>query len=199
MLHPALESCPGHEFWKRDFSGSSSLFALSLKDRTRPTPSASSIGSTSSESATAGADSKAWRSRSVPSGLRAPNRKGPYVRLHVGLEDPQDLIDDLAKRSRHWAVDRSATAVAIGCPDGCSSMAEQKLPSLRRGFDSLHPLRAQPIRGIGRSMERAPQARRQIRVSAARYRSRRFPCEASSSLACAAGSQTAVPGWRKAI
>ncbi len=34
MLHPAFESCPGHEFWKRDFTGSSSLFAFSLKDRT---------------------------------------------------------------------------------------------------------------------------------------------------------------------
>jgi cystathionine beta-lyase len=28
VLHPALPSCPGHEFWKRDFTGSSGLFSV---------------------------------------------------------------------------------------------------------------------------------------------------------------------------
>src|ERR1700729_3450296 len=28
VLHPALPSCPGHEFWKRDFTGSSGLFSI---------------------------------------------------------------------------------------------------------------------------------------------------------------------------
>src|SRR5262249_17582482 len=28
VLHPALESCPGHEFWKRDFSGSAGVFSI---------------------------------------------------------------------------------------------------------------------------------------------------------------------------
>lgn len=28
MLHPAFESCPGHEFWKRDFSGAAGLFGV---------------------------------------------------------------------------------------------------------------------------------------------------------------------------
>src|SRR5262249_15252036 len=31
VLHPALPSCPGHEFWKRDFSGSSGLFSIVLE------------------------------------------------------------------------------------------------------------------------------------------------------------------------
>ena len=31
VLHPALPSCPGHEFWKRDFLGSSGLFSIVLK------------------------------------------------------------------------------------------------------------------------------------------------------------------------
>jgi cystathionine beta-lyase len=31
ILHPALESCPGHEFWKRDFSGSSGVFSIVFK------------------------------------------------------------------------------------------------------------------------------------------------------------------------
>ncbi len=28
VLHPALPSCPGHEFWKRDFTGSAGLFSI---------------------------------------------------------------------------------------------------------------------------------------------------------------------------
>ena len=31
MLHPALPDCPGHEYWKRDFKGSSGLFSFELK------------------------------------------------------------------------------------------------------------------------------------------------------------------------
>src|ERR1700753_1023015 len=31
VLHPALASCPGHEFWKRDFLGSSGLFSIVLR------------------------------------------------------------------------------------------------------------------------------------------------------------------------
>ncbi|MCG8685920.1 MAG: PLP-dependent transferase [Desulfobacterales bacterium] len=28
LLHPAFESCPGHRFWKRDFTGSAGLFSV---------------------------------------------------------------------------------------------------------------------------------------------------------------------------
>jgi len=31
VLHPALPSCPGHEFWKRDFAGSTGLFSMVLQ------------------------------------------------------------------------------------------------------------------------------------------------------------------------
>lgn len=31
VLHPALPSCPGHEFWKRDFTGSSGIFSIVFK------------------------------------------------------------------------------------------------------------------------------------------------------------------------
>ena len=34
VLHPALPSCPGHEFWQRDFKGSSGLFSIQLKNAT---------------------------------------------------------------------------------------------------------------------------------------------------------------------
>jgi cystathionine beta-lyase len=33
VLHPALPSCPGHEFWKRDFTGSSGVFSIVFAER----------------------------------------------------------------------------------------------------------------------------------------------------------------------
>jgi cystathionine beta-lyase len=33
VLHPALASCPGHEFWKRDFTGATGLFSIVFKER----------------------------------------------------------------------------------------------------------------------------------------------------------------------
>src|SRR6185503_15927040 len=35
VLHPALTDCPGHEYWKRDFKGSSGLFSFELKRTSR--------------------------------------------------------------------------------------------------------------------------------------------------------------------
>lgn len=32
ILHPALPSCPGHEFWKRDFTGSTGVFSVVFKN-----------------------------------------------------------------------------------------------------------------------------------------------------------------------
>ena len=95
VLHPALPDCPGHELWKRDFKGSSGLFSFELK-AARHAAAPSSTGSSCSASATAGAATRAWRCRSTRS---APSPKPPasnLVRLHIGLEDPDDLIADLA-------------------------------------------------------------------------------------------------------
>jgi hypothetical protein len=33
VLHPALPSCPGHEFWKRDFTGSTGVFSIVFQPR----------------------------------------------------------------------------------------------------------------------------------------------------------------------
>ena len=32
VLHPAFEDCPGHEYWVRDYKGSSGLFSIVLKN-----------------------------------------------------------------------------------------------------------------------------------------------------------------------
>jgi len=96
VLHPALPDCPGHEYWKRDFKGSSGLFSFELKGagearRARFVDSLELFGIGYSwggfESLALPVES--FRTVTTPP---APD----LVRLHIGLEDPDDLIADLA-------------------------------------------------------------------------------------------------------
>jgi cystathionine beta-lyase len=96
MLHPAFPDCPGHEFWERDFKGSAGLFSFELKDGGEQRRAAFinalelfGIGFSwgGYESLVLPADPH--RTVSQPP---APN----LVRLQIGLEDPEDLIADLA-------------------------------------------------------------------------------------------------------
>ena len=98
VLHPAFEECPGHEYWKRDFSGSSGLFSVVLnggdaaaRDRLIDSLELFGIGFSwgGFESLAAPADVDKLRS------AVRPDFRGPILRLHVGLEDPADLIADL--------------------------------------------------------------------------------------------------------
>jgi len=98
VIYPALPSDPGHEIWKRDFTGASGLFGVVLQ----PVPKAAVDGMLNSlQLFGMGASFGGFESLAVPmnpSPLRAATRwrvDGPYVRLHVGLEDPADLIADL--------------------------------------------------------------------------------------------------------
>ena len=97
VLHPALADCPGHEHWKRDFSGSSGVFAFAFADRDRRARDAFvdrlqlfGIGYS-----WGGFESLAVPADPVRSVSRPP--EGALVRLHIGLEDPEDLIADLAQ------------------------------------------------------------------------------------------------------
>lgn len=96
VLHPALPDCPGHYYWKRDFRGSSGLFSFELKDadeKKRKT-FVDSLGLFGIGYSWGGYESLVLPvdpMRTV-SEVPAPN----LVRLHVGLEDPDDLIADLA-------------------------------------------------------------------------------------------------------
>ena len=98
VLHPALPGCPGHEHWKRDFSGSSGLFSFVLAgggdaERTALIDSLELFG--------IGYSWGGYESLAVPvdpERLRTATSwqaEGPLVRLHIGLEDADDLIADL--------------------------------------------------------------------------------------------------------
>jgi cystathionine beta-lyase len=100
VLHPALPGCPGHELWKRDYKGASGLFAFVLRgggeaERARLIDGLRHFGIGYSwggfESLAVPIDPKRVRT------VRQPQGDGPMVRLHIGLEDPEDLVADLAE------------------------------------------------------------------------------------------------------
>ncbi|MDF3064097.1 MAG: metC [Microvirga sp.] len=98
VLHPALPSFPGHEIWKRDFSGSSGLFSIVLKPAPQEAVAAMvdhlelfGIGSSwgGFESLITPFDCTPYRTATEW------RPQGPALRLHIGLEDVEDLKRDL--------------------------------------------------------------------------------------------------------
>jgi len=100
VLHPALPHDPGHALWKRDFLGSSGLFGVELQPCSHTQLAAFLDGL---EYFAMGYSWGGYESLVVPANLRGAARSvkpwtgGPLIRLHIGLEDPQDLIADLAR------------------------------------------------------------------------------------------------------
>ncbi|MEA3057554.1 MAG: cysteine-S-conjugate beta-lyase [Sphingomonadales bacterium] len=92
VLHPALPDCPGHELWQRDFKGSSGLFAFALDgDAAAFVDHLELFG--------IGFSWGGYESLALPVHPHRTVSKAPaenLVRLHIGLEDPDDLIEDLA-------------------------------------------------------------------------------------------------------
>lgn len=96
VMHPGLASDPGHEIWKRDFTGSSGLFSIELNP-------------CSPESVSAFVDDLklfgigfgwgGFESLCIPFKTRRTastwSARGPGLRLHIGLEHPEDLMQDL--------------------------------------------------------------------------------------------------------
>jgi cystathionine beta-lyase len=97
VLHPALESAPGHQQWKRDFAGSSGLFGFVLEGA-HPSAAAAFVDSLSLFGI--GYSWGGFESLAIPAQPKRSHpaaRDGAIVRLHIGLEDADDLIEDLAR------------------------------------------------------------------------------------------------------
>ena len=154
VLHPALPDCPGHELLDARLQGRVRpvLLRPHRRRRCRARP-AESTASSCSASAIAGAALRASRCRPIRrcAPCAATEPEGPLVRLHIGLEDPDDLIADLDQglklsrltaRRTPWQSLRRRSA-------GVAQWQSRSFPSLRRGFDSLHPLHALPVRETG--------------------------------------------------
>jgi cysteine-S-conjugate beta-lyase len=96
VLYPALSNTPGHDIWKRDFTGASGLFSIVLK----PTSEKSVAAMLDDlELFSMGFSWGGFESLVVPF---KPHRsattwdaKGPALRLHIGMEHPEDLMRDL--------------------------------------------------------------------------------------------------------
>jgi cystathionine beta-lyase len=96
VLHPALPECPGHEYWKRDFTGSSGLFSFELKDadEARRATFVDSLQLFGIGYSWGGYESLALPVEPLRTVTAQPAQN--LVRLHIGLEDPDDLIADLS-------------------------------------------------------------------------------------------------------
>ncbi|MEX0697537.1 MAG: cystathionine beta-lyase [Dongiaceae bacterium] len=98
VLHPALPDDPGHALWRRDFAGASGLFGVVLK----PAPAAAVAAMLDGlELFGMGFSWGGYESLILPvKPARTATRwtaAGPLLRIHAGLEDAADLIDDLER------------------------------------------------------------------------------------------------------
>ncbi len=98
VLHPGLESDPGHAIWKRDFKGSSGLFSVELRPASRPALAAMLDGL---KLFGMGYSWGGFESLVIPfdcTTYRTATKfvaDGPMLRFHIGFEDLEDLKADL--------------------------------------------------------------------------------------------------------
>jgi cystathionine beta-lyase len=99
VLHPALPGAPGHEIWKRDFTGACSLFGVVFRPEYSIEASWAFVDSLTLFGI--GASWGGYESLALPTTgfitrtATSADLGGPAVRLHIGLEDTADLIADL--------------------------------------------------------------------------------------------------------
>jgi cystathionine beta-lyase len=98
VLYPALPSSPDHALWKRDFSGASGLMGVELQPGSRQAAEAflDALELFGLGYSWGGYESLAtYEDPQLKRREHAEPRSGPLIRLHVGLEAPEDLIADL--------------------------------------------------------------------------------------------------------
>ena len=99
VLYPALPGAPGHELWKRDFTGACSLFGVVFRPEYANADTHAvidqlqlfGIGASWGGFESLALPTTGFLNRSAGTG----DFGGPVVRMHIGLEDPADLIADL--------------------------------------------------------------------------------------------------------
>ncbi len=99
VLHPALPTCPGHDHFVRDFRGASGLFSFVLNGGSEAARAALIDGLAHFGIGYSWGGFESLALPVDPQRYRSVTRRadaGPIVRLQIGLEDPADLIADLA-------------------------------------------------------------------------------------------------------
>ncbi|HEV7616784.1 MAG TPA: cystathionine beta-lyase [Burkholderiaceae bacterium] len=99
VLHPAFSDCPGHEIWKRDFSGAGGLFSVIFDEHYTEAQTDRFIDSL--ELFKIGFSWGGANSLCVPYRIQTMRKdwsgQGQLVRFNIGLEDPLDLIADIER------------------------------------------------------------------------------------------------------
>jgi cystathionine beta-lyase len=100
VIFPALPGSRGHELWKRDFTGACGLFGVVLRPVDKVRVDALLDGLRLFRLGWSWGGFESLIIPAHPERIRTATRweaAGPYLRLHVGLEDVEDLIADLAE------------------------------------------------------------------------------------------------------
>jgi cysteine-S-conjugate beta-lyase len=103
VLHPALQGCPGHDIWRRDFRGSSGLFAFELIGDDAPNSDRAARFVDALTLFGIGYSWGGFESLALPINPARCRTAVPWngehqlIRLHIGLEDVGDLIADLER------------------------------------------------------------------------------------------------------
>ncbi len=99
VLHPAFEDCPGHENWKRDFTGAGGLFSVLFDEKYTEAQTDRFV-----DSLKLFGIGYSWggaHSLCIPYRIQAMRKnwkeKGTLVRFNIGLEDADDLIADIER------------------------------------------------------------------------------------------------------
>ncbi|HLJ30510.1 MAG TPA: cystathionine beta-lyase [Candidatus Angelobacter sp.] len=98
VLHPALPSCPGHELWKRDFTGSSGLFSFVFHPRFTKEQVFRFVDAL--QLFKIGYSWGGVTSLVMAYDVQSPKRPAyghRIVRLYIGLESPDDLKADITQ------------------------------------------------------------------------------------------------------
>ncbi len=99
VLHPALPSCPGHEFWRRDFTGSAGVFSIVFRKEFSKEKVLGFVDAL--ELFEIGYSWAGVTSLAVAYDFHGNKNRPDYghrvVRLNIGLEDVEDLREDLSR------------------------------------------------------------------------------------------------------
>ena len=98
VLHPGLESHPGHDIWKRDFSGASGLFSVVLEGGEKQAHAfLNALEIFGLGASWGGYECLAAQVSLADRTVSARDYGGEIIRLQIGLEDTADIIADLAQ------------------------------------------------------------------------------------------------------
>ncbi|WP_374514585.1 cystathionine beta-lyase [Brevundimonas sp.] len=112
VLYPALPGAPGHDLWRRDHAGAASLFGVVMKggDEAAAHALMSALELFGLGYSWGGFESLiTHETGQLAFRERPPKLAGELLRLHVGLEDPADLIADLEAGLAAWRAALSPT------------------------------------------------------------------------------------------